>query len=127
MKVVDLDVLRPEKKVIKLSGEEIDVSFIPCGITFDVDAIMQEIAGLDQQAVQAGGAEARKAFDLSISLCVAFCSWQHPELDANWFRGNVSPQQLGAMSEAIQDALMQAYAGIEIPQKAAKIQKQKAK
>jgi len=125
MKVVDLDVLRPEKRVIKLSGNEIDVSFIPCGITFDVDAIMQEIAGLDQQAVKAGGAEARKAFDLSISLCVAFCAWEHPDLNEKWFRGNVSPQQLGAMSEVIQEALLQAYAGIETPQKAAKIQKAK--
>ena len=127
MNVIDLDVLRPDKKVIKLSGHEIDVSFIPCGITFDIDIITQEIVGLDRQKVQAGGDEAKKAFDLSVKLCVAFCSWEHPELDDKWFRGNVSPQQLGAMSSEIQDALTQAYAGIEIPQKAAKVQKKKTK
>ena len=126
MKVIDLDVLRSEKRIIKLNGTEIDVSFIPCGITFDVDAIMQLIGGLDQKAVAAGGEESRKAFDLSISLCVAFCSWEHPDLDEKWFRGNVSPQQLGAMADAIQEALMQAYAGIQTPPMAAKVQEKKA-
>ena len=125
MNVIDLDVLRPDKKIIKLSGHEIDVSFIPCGITFDIDAIMQEITGLNEQAVLDGGDESKKAFELSVKLCVAFCSVKHSELDENWFQENVSPQQLGAMSAAIQDALLQAYAGIEIPQKAAKAQTEK--
>jgi len=127
MNIVDLDVLRPEKKVIKLSGHDIDVSFIPCGITFEIDTIMQDISGLDNNAVIAGGDEAKKAFDLSIRLCVAFCSWEHPELDEKWFRSNVSPQQLGVMAGVIQDALMQAYAGIDIPPKAAKVQTEKGK
>ena len=120
MEIIDLDVLRPEKKVVKISGHEIDVSFIPCGITFDIDAIMQDIMMLDHAAVQAGGEEAQKAFNLSVKLCVAFCTWQHPELDEKWFRDNVSPQQLAAMSSAIQEALTQAYAGISVPPKAAK-------
>ena len=123
MEIIDLDVLRPAKKVVKIGGHEIDVSFIPCGITFDIDAIMQDIMRLDHAAVQAGGEEAKKAFNLSVKLCVAFCSWKHPVLHDKWFRDNVSPQQLGAMSSAIQDALMQAYAGISVPQKAAKAKK----
>jgi hypothetical protein len=120
MTVIDLDVLRPEKKVVKIGGQEIDVSFIPCGITFDIDSVMAEISGLDLEAAGAGGEETRKAFKLSIKLCSVFCSYKHPELDEEWFMSNASPQQLGALARAIQQALAQAYAGIETPQKAVK-------
>ena len=120
MTVIDLDVLRPEKKVVKIGGKDIDVSFIPCGITFDIDSLMQEIMALDHKAVSAGGDEAKKAFNLSVRLCATFCSWEHPELDEKWFMSNASPQQLGAMAGAVQEALNQAYAGIETPQKAVK-------
>ena len=42
-KVIDLDILRPDSKLIKLGGKEIDVSFIPCGITFELDSIVQQL------------------------------------------------------------------------------------
>ena len=38
--VIDLDILRPEQKLVKLGGHEIDLSFIPCGITFEIDQIV---------------------------------------------------------------------------------------
>ena len=35
--IVDLDILKPPKKIIKLGGVQIDVSFVPCGITWEID------------------------------------------------------------------------------------------
>lgn len=113
MKVEDLDVLRPESRIIRLGGKDIDVSFIPCGITFEVDKIIQELGKMDQEKMAMNGEETRRAFDLSISLCVAFCSHKYAELDENWFRENTDARQIQAFSEAIKDALMRAYKGAE--------------
>ena len=120
MLVKDLDVLRPEKKIVKIAGKEIDVSFLPCGLTFDVDEIVQEIYRIDRAEVEKGGPAIRDAFMLSIRLCAAFCRFHYPELDEEWFLHNFSPAQVKALAESIQQALIDAYAGIETPQKAAK-------
>ena len=121
MKIEDLDILRPEPRFIHIGGKDIDVSFIPCGITFDVDNIVQELQEIDQVKLS-GDPEhnikpdkdtIKKAFDLSIDLCVAFCSWKYPELDKEWFLSETSPNQIQAFSTAIKDALVRAYAGVE--------------
>jgi hypothetical protein len=112
MKVKDLDVLRPEPKLVKLGDREIDVSFIPCGITFDIDQIIQKLNKLDREKLQAGGDETRIALDLSIQLCSTFCSRKYPEMDKLWFEENVSTLQIEAFASEIQGALIRAYAGI---------------
>lgn len=123
MKIEDLDALRPEPRNVRIGGQDIDVSFIPCGITFDVDAIMAEIRGLDREAILAGKEEARTAFNLSVRLCSKFCSYRYPEMDEDWFMKNASPIQVKAFAEAISDALTKAYEGVGNPQKAARTKK----
>jgi hypothetical protein len=111
--ILDLDVLRPPRRIVKLGGKEIDVSYVPVGITFEIDDINQEIAKLDVEKLSAGGEEVRKAFDLTVRLCVAFCQWRHPEMDEAWFRGNVDAQQIRLLAEEIREALVRAYKGID--------------
>ena len=43
MKVLDLDVLRPESNYVKIGGINVDVSFVPSAITWDIDQIIQEL------------------------------------------------------------------------------------
>lgn len=112
MKIQDLDVLKPEAKFVKIGGKEIDVSFIPCGITFEIDKIANELLSIDIVAAGKGGEETRKAFNLSVKLCATFCSFQHPELDENWFMNKASPAQVGAFADAVKDALYKAYVGV---------------
>jgi hypothetical protein len=112
--VLDLDVLRPKKRRVKLGGKTIDVSFVPLGITFDLEDVMQEIYKLDQKAVKEGGAEARKAFDLTVRMCAVFCSVDNPEMDEAWFRSNVDAVQLHGLANEIRRALNQAYEGIDL-------------
>lgn len=113
MKVEDLDVLRPEPRIVRLGGKDIDVSFIPCGITFSIDRIIAELSKMNSETLLSNGEETKRAFDLSIELCVAFCSHKYPELDKEWFLGNVDARQITSFSGAIKDALVRAYAGIE--------------
>jgi len=112
--VRDLDVLRPEKVVVKLAGKEIDVSFVPTGLTFDIDSIVRKMTALDSKKIVKGDPEeSRKGFDLAVDLCVAYCQWQHSEMDHEWFMTNTSVQQINVLGTAIREALEKAYEGIE--------------
>lgn len=113
MKVKDLDVLRPESKLIKLNGKEIDVSFIPCAITFDIDEIIKELSGITENDIRTNPEYTKKAFDLSIKLCAIFCQHNYPEMDEDWFRNNTDALQIKAFAESIKEALTRAYSGIE--------------
>jgi len=113
MKVKDLDVLRPKPNYIKLADTEIDVSFIPCGITFEIDSIMQDLSTITVEAVKDNPESARRAFDLTIRLCAAFCSWKNPEMTKEWFMENVDARQVREFAEAIKEALERSYSGIE--------------
>lgn len=112
--VIDLDILRPEEKIIKIGGKEIDISFIPCALTFDIDEIVRDLSKLNLAKVQKNdGAETKKAFDLSIKLCSIFCVRQHPECTEKWFQEKTSVQQVQKFAEEIKSLLTLAYAGAE--------------
>lgn len=113
MKIEDLDVLRPEKKIVRIGGKDIDVSFIPCGITFEVDKIVQELGMMGKENIADNGQGTKRAFDLSVKLCSLFCERKYPELNEEWFLDNVDTLQIKHFADAIQDALMRAYNGIE--------------
>jgi len=113
MNVIDLDILRPEPQIVKLKGREIDVSFVPCGITFDLDEIVQQLVKLDEKTIQNDVKEAHRAFDLGLRLCAIFCRPKYPDMDEAWFSDNCSAGQVQQFVSAIQSALMKVYAGVE--------------
>lgn len=118
-KVLDLDILRPARRIVRLGGKDIDVSFLPVAITFDVVEILQQAGKLDAKKAADGGAEGRKGLDLTIKLCATFCTWKHPELDEQWFRDNTTAEQLTALTEEIKAALTRSYKGVDDPKNAA--------
>jgi len=111
--VLDLDVLNPKPRIVKIGGMEIDVSFVPVGITFDVDEIVQEMATFSVEELEKTGDQARRALELSVRLCSLFCSVKYPALDEAWFQGNASPGQIMSFSEVIKDTLTSSYQGVE--------------
>lgn len=111
--VVDLDILRPGPKIVKLAGEEIDVSFIPCGITFDVDRLVTELFTMDTEKVKEGGEETNRAFDLTMELCASFCTVEHPHMTKEWFLKNTDPGQVNKLAELIRETLLRSYEGAE--------------
>jgi hypothetical protein len=111
--VIDLDVLRPSRRTIKLSGKSIDVSFIPCGINFEIDALMKELSKIDPvKAVESDTDECKQAFNLGIKICSTFCSHSYPEMTSEWFYEHTSSGQILVFVNAVKQALVQAYKGI---------------
>lgn len=112
--VRDLDVLKPEQVMFRLNGELIDVSFVPTGLTFDINDVVAAMAKIDQKKVTKGDRdELKKAFELGVDLCVAFCAWKHPEMDRAWFMEYTVAPQVRLLGEAVQEALTRSYAGID--------------
>lgn len=118
MIIEDLDILRPEPHFLRLAGKDIDVSFIPCAITFDVDKYFSEIARISQKDIESDIMKAKEAFDLSIKLCVLFCEHSYPEMNETWFRDNVDAYQIKAFTTAIREALLRSYQGVGEPKNA---------
>jgi hypothetical protein len=127
MKVEDLDVLRPESRFIKLGDKEIDVSFIPCGITFEVDRIVQELSSINKDSLLENGDDTKRAFELSVKLCSLFCERKHPEMNEEWFNDNVDALQIKKFTSTIQEALTRAYNGIQANSKNLKAPRKKSR
>lgn len=117
--VLDLDVLRPKPVLIKLGGNEIDVSFIPCGITFEIDKISRELVRLAPKVGDGtkSNEATRQAFDLSLKMCSIFCEPHYPEMDEEWFRANTSPDQIYKFADLLQDTLTASFSAVEGYQK----------
>jgi hypothetical protein len=111
--IIDLDVLRPKSRVVRLGGKEIDVSFVPCAITWEVDNLRREIVKIDPVKAQEGGEETKKAFDATVELCTVFCSRKHPEMTRDWFLDNTDPLQINNLATLIMETLTRSYAGVE--------------
>lgn len=107
--IIDLDVLRPEPRIIKIGGREIDVSFIPAGITFDLDAVARELVTLDKEKVESDPSEMKHAFMLGVRICSIFCTRKYPDMTEEWFLDNASSDQVTAFANAIQGSLFKVY------------------
>ena len=114
MKVLDLDTLRPESVFIKVGGKDIDVSFLPTAITWDVDKIIQELSTFDQDELLKNNDNTKRAFDLSVKLCAVFCEHKYPELNEEYFLENCDANQIKIFVEAIKETLIKAYNGIDL-------------
>jgi hypothetical protein len=111
--VVDLDILRPPPKKVVLAGKEIDVSFVPCAITFKVDELVRKIYGFDMEEAQKGGEVTNEVFGLTLELCATFCENQHPDMTLAWFKANTDPAQINSLSTLITETLQRSYSGAE--------------
>jgi hypothetical protein len=113
--IKDLDILRPEPSIVILGKEEVDLSFIPNGITFEVDSLLRQIndvAGSTEELIKDEDRQ-KKAFDLSIDLCVLFCSRKHPRLNKEFFMDECVPIQVRAIVDNIRIALNDSYKAVE--------------
>ena len=111
--VIDLDILRPKPKAVKLGSKQIDVSFIPSGITFDADRLIKELSGFDEEEVQEDLVKGEEAFEKSLELCALFLSVQHPELDIDWLKKHTDVIQIRTLVDTLKETLIASYAGAE--------------
>jgi hypothetical protein len=111
--VLDLDILRPKTRNVKIGGREFDLSFIPVGITYEIDALVRQVLTLNLKELGKNGEETKKGLDLSVKLCVCFLQFKDPTCSEAWFLANVSPAQTEKLATIIQETLQESYEGIQ--------------
>lgn len=114
--VKDLDILRPKANIIKLGDEEIDISYVPTGITFEVDELLEKIneKASNQEELLNNRDLIKEVYDLSIDLCVLFCSRKHSKLNKDWFLDETNPVMVRAFVDSIKVALNNSYEGVRL-------------
>jgi len=113
MEVIDLDILKPAGRVIKIDGKSIEISFIPVGITFQVDQITKKLFEYQKVDLEADSAKAEEAFDLAVKLCALFCEKEYPDLNEKWFRSNATAGQIQVLTGQITKTLTESMQGLE--------------
>lgn len=94
--ILDLDKLIPDKRVVVLAGEEIDVSKIPSRVTMEV----AEKADLFQE----GNAE---SFPALLEMIVKICKPSKTDITQDWIVDNTSMDQLLALIEFVLQPLQE--------------------
>lgn len=112
MEVIDLDILRPTPRAVKIADKTIDVSFIPVAITFRVDEITKKLFGFTTEQLEKDPKAAEEAFRLSIRLCALFCEHKYPELNEAWFMANATPGQIQVFAAQITQTLVESMEGL---------------
>ena len=101
-KILDLDKLIPEQRIIKLSGQEIDVSKIPSRVTMEV----AEKADI----LKSGSNE---SFPVLLDMIVKICKPSKPDINQDWVIDNTSIDQLLALIEFTLEPLQDKVSEIE--------------
>jgi len=124
--VLNLDIMKPDPRVVTIGGHNIDCSFVPVGATFEIDELFNEALRLDHDKLGSGDREENeKALNLSIRMCAAFCRHSFPDLDEVFFGNNCTAEQVGAFANVITDTLLKSYKGIKASAKNQKASKGK--
>lgn len=111
--VVDLDILRPEAKPFTLDKRTLDIGFIPCGITFDLQDLLDELSKIDPEKLTTNRVAMKKGFDLAVKMCALFATVQYKDMDEKWFRDNTVAAQVYALSDHIKNLLIASFKGAE--------------
>lgn len=82
----DLDLLDPQKTLVKMSGELIDISFIPSKVTL---AAMRISSDLEKKKITAD-----EMFEKMIGIIVQVSEKSNPTITAEWLYNNVSVEKI---------------------------------
>lgn len=94
--ILDLDKLIPDKRIIVLAGEEIDVSKIPSRVTMEV----AEKADIFKE----GSSE---SFPALLDMIVKICKPSKTDITEDWVIDNTSMDQLLALIEFVLEPLQE--------------------
>jgi hypothetical protein len=111
--IIDLDVLRPPERLIKLGGKTYDIGFIPIGVALDIDRHRNELAEYGTKPIEPGSKESVEASKLTLKIISKILSSQGEDMPEEWLAKNVTTGQAVALTEIIyktlQDSMISAF------------------
>jgi len=117
-RVQDLDILRPPPEYVRLSGKDIDISFVPAGVALEMMVLQDQLDELADtpekiERLQNNRELALRMFDVQAEYCAKLTSAQYPEMDKAWLLRNTSVRQLKILINQVTRAVMQSLDTVE--------------
>jgi len=101
-KILDLDKLIPDQRIVRLAGEDIDVSKIPSRVTMEVAE--------KADVLQSGSQE---SFPILLDMIVKICKPSKQDITQDWIVDNTSMDQLLALIEFVLEPLQEKASEME--------------
>ena len=95
-KILDLDKLVADKRIVRLKGKEIDVSSVPSSVTLDITANYDLLKSEDPSS-----------FDLILNSAVKICQVSDKTITKEWLIQNTNIDQLQALIEFVMQPMHQ--------------------
>lgn len=82
--IKDFDILAPPKRLARIGGEIVDVSFIPTRIALEI----MSLGDFDETSFSA------EIFDKVVDVTVKICQRSNPKITREWIIDNIEPMTL---------------------------------
>ncbi len=92
--ILDLDVIKPKKRLVKLSGKEIDVTVIPFDIMIEIADNYDKFQALALEKGEIKGEELKAVLELLYKITINICGNSRPEITEDWLKKNVDLVQM---------------------------------
>ncbi len=103
--VLDLDAVRPEKRVVKLAGKEIDVTVIPFECMLDIIDKLDSFQALEKDS--ADGAAVKGALEFLYQTTLRVCQVSDKKITDEWLREHADVVQMVQLMSFVVAPLME--------------------
>lgn len=90
--VLDLDAVRPEKRLVKLAGKEIDVTVIPFEVMLDIVDKLDSFQALEKDG--SDGAAVKGVLEFLYKTMLRVCQVSDKSLTEDWLREHTDVVQM---------------------------------
>ncbi len=103
--VLDLDAVRPEKRLVKLAGKEIDVSVIPFEVMLDIVDKLDSFEALEKDG--SDGAAVKGALEFLYKTTLRVCQISDKGITEDWLREHTDVVQMVQLMTFVVAPLME--------------------
>jgi hypothetical protein len=103
--VLDLDAVRPEKRIVKLAGKEIDVTVIPFECMLDIVDKLDTFQALEKNG--ADGPAVKGALEFLYKTTVRICQVADKKITEDWLREHADVVQMVQLMSFVVAPLME--------------------
>ena len=99
--VTDLDILKPPPVIVRILGVDLNVGFVPFGVTMEVERLQQQLTALedgrDRGELIADPEYGRQAIKLQTEIALLIAQYQAPEITRERLEGECTLEQIDGL------------------------------
>lgn len=103
--IIDIDQLKPPKRLVKIDGKTYDIGFIPIGVALDIESDRNDLAKFAENKIEVGSKESEEASRITLSIIAKILYVQDETITEDWVKDNLTTGQALALTEIIYESL----------------------